>query len=192
MAAIIVDDKRVMLVVVSSRRREIHAYLQPRLPHHVNGALERLSSVACTDASGLPGGQLACARRTIGTCLRLHCTVLFSSVGTDLTVASGDKSLSAHKGAYVRHSILSVNQYYAKILDVRYLLLDHSRRILPDRKIEHKVEIKRWKTFYSDGTLTFSNFLFINRSLFTIFQLENASKCGLPSSNHCSLFTLSQ
>jgi len=48
-----------MLVVVSGCRREIHAHLQPRLPHHVNGTLERLPSVAGTDASGLSIGQLA-------------------------------------------------------------------------------------------------------------------------------------
>ena len=59
-------DSSEMLVAVSSRRWEIHANLQPRLSHHVDGALERLPAVACTDAAGLPVRQLAGAWRTIG------------------------------------------------------------------------------------------------------------------------------
>lgn len=42
-----------MAVAVFSGRREIHANFQPRLPHHANGALERLPSVACADATRL-------------------------------------------------------------------------------------------------------------------------------------------
>jgi len=49
----------VLVVVVSGGRREVYAHLQPRLPHHADGSLERLPSMARTDASGLPARQLA-------------------------------------------------------------------------------------------------------------------------------------
>ena len=55
---------------VFSSCRKVHANLQPRLSHHVDGALERLSAMARTDATGLPSRQLAGPRRTSGT-LRL-------------------------------------------------------------------------------------------------------------------------
>jgi len=42
-----------MSTAVSSRCRKIHANLQPRLPDHADGALERLPSVAGADAPGL-------------------------------------------------------------------------------------------------------------------------------------------
>jgi len=48
-----IGDKDEMAVAVFSGRREIHANFQPRLPHHANGALERLPSVACADATRL-------------------------------------------------------------------------------------------------------------------------------------------
>jgi len=70
----------VELIAVSSGRREVHANLQPGLSHHADGALERLSPVACTDATGLPAGQLAGPRRTVGTWCRIRSMYLSLSL----------------------------------------------------------------------------------------------------------------
>jgi len=56
-----------MLLAVSSGGGKVHANLQPSLSHHVDGTLERLSSVASAHVTGLPTRQLAGPRRTFGT-----------------------------------------------------------------------------------------------------------------------------